>query len=322
MKYTIVVPLYNCENYIAKCLDSLVEQTFRDFEVIIVNDGSTDNSLSVAIGYEKENANIRVVNQTNQGLSGARNTGIKEALGEYILFIDADDYVERTLLEEVYNSGKNKDVVFYGYYNDAYVNEVLSNQKEVVFDNAELGMCFRTMKSLAVSALIGYAWNKAYKVRFIRENNLKFREGTSLIEDILFNAEVMKKMRSSSVICKPLLHYIQRMDRQTLSTRKYKNLKVLLVESFRCRKQIFAYYRPNDYKASITDIFEFQLIYLLNRSGLKFLERVKECEEYVDECSTDIEVDYIKNKIIKVCLRKKLYYILVLGYTMKNMLRR
>ena len=91
-KFSIIIPVYNVENYIKKCLDSVFAQTEKDYEVIVVNDGTKDNSMDIVKNYD-----VKIVNQKNQGLSEARNTGLKNAKGEYILFLDSDDYIEKNL---------------------------------------------------------------------------------------------------------------------------------------------------------------------------------------------------------------------------------
>lgn len=111
-KFSIVVPVYNTEKYLKKCLDSIVNQTYKDFELIIVNDGSTDGSKHIIDQYEKKYDNVVVINQVNQGLSAARNNGIKNTKGEYFLLVDSDDYIDRNLLEKLKNSvDNNPDLV-------------------------------------------------------------------------------------------------------------------------------------------------------------------------------------------------------------------
>ncbi len=101
-RISVIVPVYNVESYLATCLDSLVHQTLQDIEIILVNDGSTDNSLSIANEYAYKFPKIKIINQTNGGLSDARNTGIKQAQGEYLAFVDSDDWIEKEMMEELY----------------------------------------------------------------------------------------------------------------------------------------------------------------------------------------------------------------------------
>ena len=95
-KFSIVIPVYNVEKYIKKCLDSVANQSFKDYEVIVVNDGTKDNSMDIVKEYD-----FKVVNQKNMGLSEARNTGVKSSTGEYIIFLDSDDYIEKDLLKDL-----------------------------------------------------------------------------------------------------------------------------------------------------------------------------------------------------------------------------
>nr|MCR4662874.1 glycosyltransferase [Endomicrobiaceae bacterium] len=102
-KVSVIVPVYNVEQYLRQCLDSIINQTFKDFECICVNDGSTDNSLTILQEYSKKDNRIKIINQKNSGSSVSRNNGIKQALGQYVSFVDADDWITDNYLEILYN---------------------------------------------------------------------------------------------------------------------------------------------------------------------------------------------------------------------------
>ena len=131
VKISVVLPVYNVANYLRKCLDSLVNQTFEDFEVICVNDGSTDLSLGILEGYALSDSRFKIISQENKGLSGARNTGIQHVQGKYVLFVDSDDWLEENALEELYNhvKGFDSDITMFKfrYYNED-TNEFSENQ--------------------------------------------------------------------------------------------------------------------------------------------------------------------------------------------------
>lgn len=110
VKISVVLPVYNVANYLRKCLDSLVNQTFKDFEVICVNDGSTDLSLGILEGYAVSDSRFKIINQENQGLSGARNTGIEHVQGDYVIFVDSDDWLEENALELLYDHVKHCNI--------------------------------------------------------------------------------------------------------------------------------------------------------------------------------------------------------------------
>ncbi len=107
VKISVIVPAYNVEKYISGCLVSLVNQTFREFEIIVINDGSTDNTADIINSFKKQSKNIILINTSNQGLSAARNLGIYNAKGEYIAFIDSDDWIDKNFLENLYSASIN-----------------------------------------------------------------------------------------------------------------------------------------------------------------------------------------------------------------------
>ena len=111
IKISIIVPVYNIEAYVARCLDSLVQQDLKEIEIIVVNDGSTDNSPEICKSYAKKYPNIKYISQRNQGLSAARNTGISAAKGEYIGFVDGDDFVKNGMFSTLYNNAIENDVL-------------------------------------------------------------------------------------------------------------------------------------------------------------------------------------------------------------------
>ena len=108
---SIIVPVYNTEKYLKKCLDSLVNQTYKDFEIIVVNDGSTDKSSNIISKYQKKYKNIILIDKENEGLSMARNRGVQKSSGKYIIFVDSDDYVSNKLLEEVDKKIDDSDIL-------------------------------------------------------------------------------------------------------------------------------------------------------------------------------------------------------------------
>ena len=99
MKFSVIVPVYNVEKFLAKCLDSILQQTYQDYEIVAVNDGSTDSSVKILKQYQEKSTKVRVITQKNKGLGGARNTGIQNAQGEFLVFLDSDDYIENNMLE-------------------------------------------------------------------------------------------------------------------------------------------------------------------------------------------------------------------------------
>ena len=124
MKISIVVPVYNVEKYLSKCLESLISQTLADIEIICINDGSTDKSLEILENYASKDNRVKIINQENQGVSTARNNGLACANGEYVTFVDSDDWLESNSCEELYNKAiqTNSDIVLFSHY-DVFPNK-------------------------------------------------------------------------------------------------------------------------------------------------------------------------------------------------------
>lgn len=221
VKISVVLPIYNVANYLKKCLDSLVNQTFKDFEVICVNDGSTDLSLSILEGYALTDSRFKIINQENQGLSGARNTGIKEVQGEYILFVDSDDWLERNALELLYEhvKGFNSDITMFKF---KYFDESTGELSEGPFTNLEvIDTSFYTrnfyyMDVLDILFKISHApFNKLYKTSFLKDLDAKFLHG-SYYEDLEFFYKVFLKAKKVSVLSEYL--YFYRIRDESIST--------------------------------------------------------------------------------------------------------
>ena len=167
-KFSIIIPVYNVEKYIKKCLDSIFEQSFKDFEVIVVNDGTKDNSMDIVKNYD-----VQVINQKNMGLSEARNNGVKSAKGEYILFIDSDDYIEKDLLKEINKSlDNNPDLVRFQAKDIIDDNTVI--YKEKGFNNLDGVKAFEKIASYHyVEPACFYAIKRTY----FNKNNFSFKKG-------------------------------------------------------------------------------------------------------------------------------------------------
>lgn len=190
---SIIVPIYNVETYLPKCLDSLINQTYSNIEIICVNDGSPDNSSEILEKYAQNDKRIKIINQENKGLSGARNTGIENAKGEYILFVDSDDWIELNTCEKLYNivKEKNCDIVtfilksVYDSGNESipfyFVNNNTFNSlinKNICFSKCQEDIikCFKNL----------FATDKLYKREFLNQNNIRFLENVKKHEDAIF----------------------------------------------------------------------------------------------------------------------------------------
>jgi len=192
-KVSVIVPVYNAERYIAACLDSLMKQTLRQCEIIVVDDGSTDGSRSIVEQFQLEDDRIILIRQSNQGVSAARNTGLHAASGEYIGFVDADDYVKPDMYERLYSDALafDCDVVLSNFESELEGHPVL--MKYHFPENCRLDKAFlieAVMPHFLKSDELNTAVNKLYRAELLHRYKIKFPHRVALGEDGLFNMNV------------------------------------------------------------------------------------------------------------------------------------
>ena len=187
-KITIIVPVYNSEKYISRCIDSILNQSFKDYELLIINDGSKDGSLKIIKDYEKKDKRIKVIDQKNMGVAKTRNKGIKLASGEYIMFIDNDDYIENDYLKTYYDAIKDTDydIVMGGYKRkdeDGNIVQQLAITKENEWS-----------KYIVVAP-----WAKIYRKNFLIDNKIEYFS-YKIGEDVYFNLIAYSNSKNIKVI--------------------------------------------------------------------------------------------------------------------------
>lgn len=204
--FSLIIPVYNVEAYLEKCLDSILDQTFSLFEVICINDGSDDASGEICSIYQSKDARVKLINQTNQGVSIARNKGIDCVEGEYIVFIDSDDWIDHDFLENLYFHliDFNPDILFHGFY-----EEFLSKRNSVLFDEMA---GFYQSPGEAIFLLekihrFGYVWCKVFKTSIVREFKLCFNELISFREDEIFTLDYCLYVSNVLIIKGAKYHY-------------------------------------------------------------------------------------------------------------------
>lgn len=206
MMFSIVIPVYNVENYIERCIKSVLAQTFRNFELLIIDDGSTDHSLNIIKRLQNE-GKIRLFTQENRGTGAARNLGIKKANGDYCVFVDGDDYVEETLLDKL------NDILKYKKYDAILFNSRCVNENGKYLSNFE--MCGKLRGEISVCdhpeilILPTAPWNKVFNLSLIKENNVSFSEGISF-EDTAFSRIMLSKAKEIYIDGGIYYNYVQR----------------------------------------------------------------------------------------------------------------
>ncbi|MDQ5983571.1 MAG: Undecaprenyl-phosphate 4-deoxy-4-formamido-L-arabinose transferase [Eubacteriales bacterium SKADARSKE-1] len=267
-KVSVIIPIYNTASYLRECLDSVTNQTLKDIEIICVNDGSTDDSLRIILEYAQKDARIKVLNTKNKGASAARNSGLKISSGEYIAFIDSDDWLDLNTYEVSYEKAKQKDadILIFGEDKFSVVDKSYKNP-------------FYALESSG-SMLI---WNKLYKRSFLVRNNLFFYEKAKCYNDECFNSVVFPKAFNIESISNKFYHYRRgrKGSLQTLTSSKGKIENAIIYAEYVCNN-----WRENNY-------IDKYGVYLLKKVSFMINRSIKKLENYNEKV-------FYTTKLIKI----------------------
>ena len=207
-KVSIIIPVYNVENYLEECLDSLINQTYSNCEIILIDDGSKDKSPIICDNYQEKYYNIVVFHIANNGVSNARNLGIEKSTGDYLTFVDSDDFIEPTTIESVVKALEENDVDLVSYgYNYAYKDKKIPSS----FNGSKILTQQETKEGLFKNDSIrGFSCNKLYKKELIDKKNIRFEKEIKICEDLLFNFEYCQDIRNSYKLDLPFYNYRMR----------------------------------------------------------------------------------------------------------------
>lgn len=244
---SIIVPVFKVEKYINRCIESLINQTLEDIEIILVDDGSPDNCGLICDEYAKKDNRIRVIHKTNGGLGFARNSGLEIAIGNYIAFVDSDDFVSLNMYEILYNEAEknNADVCLCGF-NRVIKDDIIleySNpmNKGIYTEDAVLKVILANMlgapPDYPKDDFIGMSsWMGIYSKKIITENNIRFySEREYISEDALFNIDYFSKSKRAAIIPDPLYYYCENAASLTKSYKgdRFQKCKILYKEIIR-----------------------------------------------------------------------------------------
>ena len=281
-KVSIVVPIYNVEKYINRCIDSILNQTYKNLQIILVDDGSEDNCGDIIDEYAKSDSRIEIIHKQNGGLSDARNFGVERITGDFTLFVDSDDWLETNMIETMMNNMNkyNADIVqaaFYYAYDEylLYDNRYYSETNEpVVLNNDKL------MHELVINERVkNFAWGKLYKTSIIKD--IPFKKGV-LFEDVFWAHHVMAKVNKYVIIHNPLYYYLQRED-SIVSNYSVRNLDILngLKERHKFIEENYKQFINESYKLILrTSLIHYNLL-LVNRDKDKNGENRKVIKKYI-----------------------------------------
>ena len=302
-KVSIIVPVYNVEKYLEKCLDSLVSQTFKNYEIIVVNDGSTDNSQEIINKYKLKYPNLfKTYIKENGGLSDARNYGIEKATGDYIMFIDSDDYISKDMSEKLYNSiiTNKSDMAICNFI------RINSNGKEIKNYNYNLGTT-TILKDKRIMLNQPTACNKIYKKDLFAF--LKFDKG-KYYEDLRLINKLYLKCKKISFIDDFCYFYIERSNSIMKDSNIKKNLEI--IDAIQSLKDFYTKEKQYD---NFRDEIEFLMIdNIIISTFTRIICSNRHYKQYIKEYTSFIKKEfpnYKKNKYIKNLdfKRKIIYYL-------------
>jgi len=215
-KISVIIPVYNVEPYIRKCLDSVINQTYTNLEILCINDGSIDSSGKICDEYAKKDGRIRVFHQPNQGVAAARNIGLRNITGQYIGFVDSDDWIEPYMYEVLYKSLVDNNVTFsvVSFSMDYDDRIEFAQPREKIKDNQVLTreeMLLYAFRAFHYAGFNLVLWNKLFSTEFLLRNGIFFDESTKISDDVIFTTQIILSDNCSGIYTnKHLYHYYQR----------------------------------------------------------------------------------------------------------------
>lgn len=241
---SIIIPVYNSEKFLNRCIDSILSQTYSDFEIILVDDGSSDSSGDICDGYARADKRIKAFHKSNGGVSSARNFGLGKANGEWVTFIDADDYVSQFLLEDyVSRMHNNSDLYIQGFIDVTGGNQSKMFEEDMfVYED-----CFKETEKVRNNIVYSYVFNKLFNINIVRRYGISFETNISMLEDTLFVFHYLKHIYS---ICHvPTANYYYETNDNSASKKnhpasswcKWFEVSSALYSPYVCKEQVFAY---------------------------------------------------------------------------------
>ena len=329
---SVIVPIYNKETYLSICIDSILEQSFANFELLLINDGSSDGSLAICKSYEKKDKRIKVYDKENGGASSAKNFGIKRANGVFCSFVDADDYIDKDFFRNLINKIENNKIDL-AIGNVLFVDENKNTTRNINLVEGDFSLrdFFSFFPLYMPNAIIGAPWNKIYRVSILKKNNILFDESITNNEDLHFNINYFYFCKSVSVVGYPLYHYINHCG--TSLSRKYiSNLFDIYLLSF---NKMCAFLESinmlESNKKFYYSYFAKQIINAVDNAckdnGKQKKDKIVEIDSIVNNNITinlfsEICFSDLKNKILSYLVRKKRKKMLYYYFQFRNVVRK
>ena len=298
---SIIIPIYNAEKYIGKLLESVENQKYDNYEVLMINDGSTDKSEKICLKYVKNNSNFKYFYKENSGVSNTRNFGIELANGKYICFVDADDLIDVNYLKDFTDALKAEKAqmccckVEKFEKNDVNLNSEIKSKIERKYEK-------KNKYNILYEEYLGYACNKLFEKNIIINNNIKFRSDISMAEDLLFSFEYLKRI--NKVICINKRNYKYR--RQALSA----SLNMKNIKWFSIFKTLdFMINNKEEYNQEIYNKLMYSYVFYLYQAKyrLSYIKSYKEYDSLKKQISLRIKEINFKNLKLSKKQKYKIY---------------
>lgn len=263
VKVSIIVPVYNVEQYLSKCLDSITAQSLKEIEILAVNDGSTDKSLQILEEYSKKDFRIKVLNKPNSGLSDARNFAFDHICGEYVGFIDSDDFIDAQMYETMYQKAISTDADIV----ECNLHHTWENGDE----DTEIGEKLTDKEQLIMNGR-SVVWNKIYKTSWLLNTEVRFPSGL-IYEDVNFYCKLIPSLNKIEYVDDAFVHYVQR-GSSINNQQSIRTLHIIDILS-----DIYAFYEKNGYLDEYHDALEFLYIRILLCSSMGRMARIPDKQQ-------------------------------------------
>ncbi|WP_353948977.1 glycosyltransferase family 2 protein [Sporolactobacillus sp. Y61] len=336
---SIIIPVYNAENYIKNCISSILNQSYKNFEVILIDDGSTDYSKRLCEEYAKKDARIKLYHQENSGPSTARNLGLHLATGKYIQFVDADDSLENDAIEKLKVAVKpDVQLVICGYRKSSKTKNITEDVHPVISGTYRTEDFYKYFGVLYKDLSIVFPWNKLYLKEIINQFEIRFNPELKLGEDLLFNLDYLKHCRKINMISNECLYnYMIHKSENSLSSGiiegffRTQYMLISKVREFLISKQCYSDQNKliidNAYMSSVvsyTSAIIFGDLHISKRNRLNMIEKLVN-NSYVESELNNIHYDSLQNwvmfNLIKRKLTRAIYLLLKLKSTIRSFLR-
>lgn len=331
---SVIIPVYNAEKYLQRCIDSIKSQDYSDYEVLLVDDGSTDSSGQICDNNAKLNKKITVIHQKNRGASAARNVGIKRAEGKYIQMLDADDYLDKNTLAKLSSkiNLSNADVIIFGIRNIKIRNGKILNESLVSLkdDKYDLREFLEMYSDLLPKAIIGASCNKLYRRSLLLEYDIKYNETIRNNEDTYFNYDVLIKCEKIVTVSDVFYNYVDE-NEQSASKKVIPNLFEVYLGTYHKatdflinadmyqvnEKFLKQYFAKQVMSALINVTYED----ISQKDEWKSFKKIIYNNEVNQACNTLIETR-LDRKFILFCIKKKNVLLALCYVKIRNFIRR